>query len=154
MPGESRDRKLGRVFKRSVLRHHPKGFLPSRPPPRVVSPDMESLCIICLNLLPTTGGDVSETSVAYPPVAGAVAGGDGAASVARPLRGDVAHLQHCRHTFHDHCISMWIEVVPVCRDIFSDVCQIANTCPACRATFNQIDVSDTVDGKYRSYTPC
>jgi hypothetical protein len=29
-----------------------------------------------------------------------------------PLKGDVAHLQNCRHTFHDHCLAIWTEVLP------------------------------------------
>lgn len=68
---------------------------------------MDPLCIICLTSLPSAeaslgegnsleqhGDDISHENGETP----------------SPAKGDVAHLQNCRHTFHDHCLAVWTEV--------------------------------------------
>ena len=114
----SRDTDLASLFKRSfyaiiVLSPLLPPISPQRDPRSSV---MESLCIICLNSLPSAetsydGGNIDESSEHR-----TVSDGTKETAEATPpslnstLRGDVAHLQNCRHIFHDHCIAVWIEV--------------------------------------------
>ena len=79
------------------------------------SPEMELQCIICLNSLPCQNNEATvlhpdTTSVETLQPEGTLTF-PSSPSISS-IRGDVAHLQHCRHKFHDHCISLWIDVLP------------------------------------------
>jgi hypothetical protein len=105
-------------------------------------PAMDALCIICLTALPSLAAD--------PPAAPDVLLSDGPTAESDTLgqsRQDVAHLQNCRHMFHDHCLAVWIEVCPLLL-LGRLIGQVANTCPACRSNFNQVDISDTIEGNF------
>jgi len=70
---------------------------------------MEPLCIICLAALPSAeASNVDNTSPDPPSDENPRENGD----VPAPAKADVAHLQNCRHSFHDHCLAVWIEVYP------------------------------------------
>lgn len=45
----------------------------------------------------------------------------------------IAHLLPCGHDLHNECLKPWVER--------------ANSCPICRQSFNQVDLSDKVGGK-------
>jgi hypothetical protein len=71
---------------------------------------MDPLCIICLTLLPSAEvSHVAGTLSDQPP--DNIPGEN--VDTTPPLKGDVAHLQNCRHTFHDHCLAIWTEVLPL-----------------------------------------
>jgi hypothetical protein len=102
---------------------------------------MDPLCIICLATLPSAEVlNVDGTPLDQP--ADGLPGENFEKSP--PGKGDVAHLQNCRHKFHDHCIAVWIEVFSFL--LPHAELKIANTCPACRSNFNQVDISDTMEG--------
>lgn len=102
---------------------------------------MDPLCIICLTLIPSA--DVSHvTGTSLDQATDNLPGEN--SDTTPPLKGDVAHLQNCRHTFHDHCLAEWTEVFAPFLNFFNF--KVANTCPACRANFNQVDISDTLEG--------
>ena len=67
---------------------------------------MDALCIICLNALPSLAAPSTATPGFVPdsPTAGVETLTQGTH--------DVAHLQNCRHMFHDHCLAVWIEAWP------------------------------------------
>jgi hypothetical protein len=71
---------------------------------------MDSLCIICLNTLAST-----EASNADGPIPDRQPDEitPEPSDTAHPPKTDVAHLQNCRHTFHDYCITIWVEVSPI-----------------------------------------
>jgi hypothetical protein len=108
---------------------------------------MDNLCIICLNSLPSK--EVPNVNAISPDVQTDAAPRE-TIEATPPSKADVAHLQNCRHTFHDHCLTIWIEVTP---PFSSDAeVKVANTCPACRANFNQVDISDSIEGNYPLWT--
>ena len=45
----------------------------------------------------------------------------------------IAHLLPCGHDLHNECLKPWVER--------------ANSCPICRQTFNQVELSDRVGSK-------
>jgi len=99
----SRDLKLN-----DYLNRH---FKPSSSSPRPRARVMESLCIICLNPLPSVVGSNNGGSLHGASEQSAVVDeSNKITEPSPPSRGDVAHLQNCRHKFHDHCIAVWIEV--------------------------------------------
>ena len=44
----------------------------------------------------------------------------------------IAHLLPCGHDLHDECLKPWVER--------------ANSCPICRQSFNQVELSDKIGG--------
>ena len=66
---------------------------------------MDPLCIICLALLPSVDGSDPDATLLDRQM-------DDTLDTTPPPNADVAHLQNCRHTFHDHCLAVWIEVSP------------------------------------------
>jgi hypothetical protein len=68
---------------------------------------MDPLCIICLTSLPSAETLVGEGNLPEQP-ADDIPPENGATP--SPAKSDVAHLQNCRHTFHDHCLAVWTEV--------------------------------------------
>jgi len=47
----------------------------------------------------------------------------------------IAHLLPCGHDLHNECLKPWVER--------------ANSCPICRQSFNQVELSDQVGSKSR-----
>jgi hypothetical protein len=109
---------------------------------------MADTCIVCLNDL---GGDAVSSPVAAesPPrpdndndndddaganltslpqqsIETADADADGSTQ-------QLARLVPCLHMFHNECLKPWVER--------------ANSCPVCRASFNVVELLDSVDGK-------
>ena len=70
---------------------------------------MESLCIICLNAIPSAEASHVERSQTDPQNEESVHENT---DTTPSFKNDVARLQNCRHTFHDHCLTAWIEVFP------------------------------------------
>ena len=54
-----------------------------------------------------------------------------------PDEGLIAHLLPCGHDLHNECLKPWVER--------------ANSCPICRQSFNQVELSSIVGGKYPSW---
>ena len=69
---------------------------------------MDPLCIICLASLPSA--EVSNDDATLPNQQTDDTLSDHL-DTTPPPNTDVAHLQNCRHTFHDHCLTVWIEVI-------------------------------------------
>lgn len=44
----------------------------------------------------------------------------------------IAHLLPCKHYLHNECLKPWVER--------------ANSCPICRAQFNEVELKDSIDG--------
>ena len=103
---------------------------------------MDSLCIICLASLPSAEAYIADATLPNQQTDDALLDH---LDTTPPAKADVAHLQNCRHTFHDHCLTVWIEVIAPKFGCETDL-KVANTCPACRANFNQVDISDTIEG--------
>jgi hypothetical protein len=68
---------------------------------------MDPLCIICLTSLPSAEASLGEGNLPEQR-ADDISLENGEAP--SPAQVDVAHLQNCRHTFHDHCLAVWTEV--------------------------------------------
>ena len=68
---------------------------------------MDSLCIICLASLPSAEISNPDSTLPNQQTDDAVLD----LEPTPPPKADVAHLQNCRHTFHDHCLTAWIEVI-------------------------------------------
>ena len=99
---------------------------------------MSETCIVCL-------GDLGENAIELPhhpiPAVKAEDDSDGVASIhtLTPERQSevigqeiIAHLLPCGHNLHDECLKPWVER--------------ANSCPICRQSFNEVELSQTVGG--------
>jgi hypothetical protein len=69
---------------------------------------MDPLCIICLASLPSTEAPITDATLHNQQTDDILSDYLGTTP---PPKADVAHLQNCRHTFHDHCLAVWIEVI-------------------------------------------
>jgi hypothetical protein len=69
---------------------------------------MDSLCIICLVSLPSAEAAIADATLPNRQMDDTLL--DHLDSTPPP-KADVAHLQNCRHTFHDHCLTVWVEVI-------------------------------------------
>lgn len=100
---------------------------------------MSETCIVCL-------GDLGESANELPhPIAQAIKAEDAAdGETAQDLppfspRDDsndsdlIAHLLPCGHNLHNDCLKPWVER--------------ANSCPICRQSFNEVELSLKVGGK-------
>lgn len=102
---------------------------------------MSDTCIVCLGDL---GDGASERS---PPTQSTSNSGDGEGAngaerqTIKLPRSDapskIAHLLPCGHNLHNDCLTPWVER--------------ANSCPICRQSFNSVELSDKVGGKYSIY---
>ncbi len=99
---------------------------------------MSDTCIICL-------GDLGESANDLPrSIAPAAKVGDDnpkclSTTTKSPGQGNgtedamIAHLLPCGHYLHNECVKPWVER--------------ANSCPICRQSFNQVELSDHVGSK-------
>ena len=99
---------------------------------------MADTCIVCL-------GDLENATALPHPLTGTVKSeaDDRDASLSNPngcppLFDEtqtelIAHLLPCGHDLHDECLKPWVER--------------ANSCPICRQSFNQVELSAKVGGK-------
>lgn len=110
---------------------------------------MADTCIVCLNDL---GGDAVSSPVAAesPPRPDNENNDndnddDAGASTTLPQQSiekadgstqQLARLVPCLHMFHNDCLKPWVER--------------ANSCPVCRASFNVVELLDSVDGTLSS----
>ena len=69
---------------------------------------MDSLCIICLVPLPSAEATIADATIPNRQMDDTLMDH---LDTTPPPNADVAHLQNCRHTFHDHCLTAWIEVI-------------------------------------------
>ena len=69
---------------------------------------MEPLCIICLTSLASADVSIADTTLPIQQTDDTLLDH---LDTTPPPKADVAHLQNCRHTFHDHCLTVWIEVI-------------------------------------------
>lgn len=105
---------------------------------------MADACIICLGDLselpteispPEDGAlevidtDTDTTSIANPPPSSPISAPVIAAE-------DIARILPCHHHLHNDCLQPWIER--------------ANTCPVCRAVFNQVAIIKSIGGEEKS----
>ena len=114
---------------------------------------MADTCIVCLNDL---GGDAVSSPVAVesPPRLDTDndddAGADTTPKASLPQQSiekaeadtdgstqQLARLVPCLHMFHNECLKPWVER--------------ANSCPVCRASFNVVELLDSVDGTSRLF---
>ena len=98
---------------------------------------MSDTCIVCL-------GDLESANALPHPLVGAVKledddhGGPVPSTLGPPKISDnnqnemIAHLLPCGHDLHNECLKPWVER--------------ANSCPICRQSFNQVDLSNKVGG--------
>ncbi|CRG84186.1 PHD and RING finger domain-containing protein C126,07c [Talaromyces islandicus] len=111
---------------------------------------MADTCIVCLNDL--GGGDPSSPAPVVVPSVPRLDNRDNddvsdeppsaqedAASSDAPSKQSIARLVPCLHAFHDDCLKPWVER--------------ANSCPVCRASFNTVELCDTVGGPAVSFYP-
>ena len=102
---------------------------------------MSETCIVCL-------GDLENANALPHPLVSAIksedsAHGDSSFSLDEPPTDTggkkiefIAHLLPCGHDLHDECLKPWVER--------------ANSCPICRQSFNQVELSEKVAGKLRT----
>lgn len=110
---------------------------------------MADTCIVCLNDL---GGDAVSSPVAAesPPRPDNDNDDDAGANTTLPEQSiekadaetdgssqQLARLVPCLHMFHNDCLKPWVER--------------ANSCPVCRASFNVVELLDSVDGTVPSF---
>lgn len=100
---------------------------------------MSDTCIVCL-------GDLEGANALPHPLVGVVKseddhhGGPVPNASRPPTLSDnsqtemIAHLLPCGHDLHNECLKPWVER--------------ANSCPICRQSFNQVDLSDKVGGRF------
>ncbi|KAL6717064.1 hypothetical protein ACLMJK_004978 [Lecanora helva] len=96
---------------------------------------MSDTCIVCL-------GDLENANALPHPLVGAIKSEDAdhphtvIKSEDTTQRGSpkelIAHLLPCGHDLHNECLKPWVER--------------ANSCPICRQSFNQVELSDKVGG--------
>ena len=101
---------------------------------------MADTCIVCLGDL---ANESDESPSLPPPAADKLEGADDTQPVQidaedltpAPKEDDetIAHLLPCGHNLHNACLKPWVER--------------ANSCPICRASFNTVELSTSVDGK-------
>ncbi|QKX58269.1 uncharacterized protein TRUGW13939_05390 [Talaromyces rugulosus] len=111
---------------------------------------MADSCIVCLNDL-GGGAPSSPAPVVVPSTPPRVdnrdnddAASDEPPPAPEPLsdvssKQSIARLVPCLHAFHDDCLKPWVER--------------ANSCPVCRASFNTVELCDTVGGPAVSIYP-
>jgi Ring finger domain len=86
---------------------------------------MADACIVCLGDLATR--DPTTTSDSNPAVPA-----NGKAALILNEDDLIAHLLPCGHNLHDSCLKPWVER--------------ANSCPICRAKFNEVQISEYIKG--------
>ena len=89
---------------------------------------MADACIVCLGDLathePQTASELDLTVESKL--------SNGKASVSSNDEELIAHLLPCGHNLHDSCLKPWVER--------------ANSCPICRAKFNEVEISEYLNG--------
>ena len=99
---------------------------------------MSDTCIVCLGDLGESANDPPRYTA--PAVKVEIDVQNGLSTTSRsPERGDksedamIAHLLPCGHNLHNECLKPWVER--------------ANSCPICRQSFNEVELSDNVGSK-------
>ena len=99
---------------------------------------MSDTCIVCLGDLGESANDPPRSLAQAVKVEDDVPKGSSPTSKS-PEWGDksedamIAHLLPCGHNLHNECLKPWVER--------------ANSCPICRQSFNEVELSDNVGSK-------
>jgi hypothetical protein len=104
---------------------------------------MSDTCIVCLGDLGESASDPLAAPVPRPdlePDGNAPDISTKADGSDRSEDSFIAQLLPCGHILHNNCLKPWVER--------------ANSCPICRRTFNEVELSDRVGGRKILFQPC